>query len=139
MKLFARRPSPALAMSMAAMAVAIGGSAIAAQAGGGASDTGKIVGYAYVSDTGEVSSKLSLNLRNSNVGVEDNYFCFRHLPFKFKGIQATIDFRDSSSASSTLQALKGDFGCSGTAEAEIQTITSAGSNEAEPVFVQFYK
>lgn len=139
MKLFARRPSPAMAMSMAAMAVAIGGTAIVAQAGGGGSDTGKIVGYAYVNDSGDVTSSLSLNVRNSNVGVESDVFCFKNLPFRFKGLQAAIDYRDSSSANSTAQVVKGDYDCSGTAEAEVQTVTSEGAPEAEPVFVQFYK
>ena len=127
-----------MAMATAAMAVAIGGSAINAQ-GGGDSDTGKIVGYAFVNDNGDVSGKLSLNVRNNNVGVEDGVFCFRNLPFGFKGVQAAIDYRESSSAISTAQVVKGDFSCSGTAEAEVQTFTSGGSNEAEPVFVQFYK
>jgi len=124
---------------MAAMAVAIGGSAIAAQGGGGGSKTGEIVGYAFVNDNGNVTSNLSLNVGNGNVGVEDDIFCFRNLPFKFKGIQAVIDYRGSTSATSTTQVVKGDNNCSGTAEAEVLTVTSAGSIEAEPVFVQFYK
>lgn len=138
MKLFARRPSPAMAMSIAAMAVAVGGTAIAAQAGGGGGGTGKIVGYAYVNDAGDVSGNLSLNVRNGNVGLEGQVFCFRNLPFKFKGLQAGIDYRASSSASSTTQVLKGEYECDG-AEAEVRTVTSAGALEAEPIFVQFYK
>lgn len=128
-----------MAMSMAAMAVAIGGTAIFAQAGDGGSSGGKIVGYAYVNESGDVTKSLSLNVKSGNVSVESGVFCFSNLPFKFKGMQAEIDYRDSSSASSTAQVVKGDYSCSGNAEAEVQTFTNEGVNEAEPVFVQFYK
>jgi hypothetical protein len=129
-----------MAMATAAMVVAIGGSAIVAHGGGGGG-TGKIVGYAYINDTGDVRGNLSLNVGNKNVDVDvaDGSFCFKNLPFKFKGLQAAIDYRDSTSATSTAQVVNGNYSCSGNAEAEVTTVTSAGALEVEPIFVQFYK
>lgn len=139
MKLFARRPSPAVVMSMVAMVIAIGGSAIAAKGGNGGQKTGKIVGYAFVNDNGTVTKNLSLNVRSGNVTVENDVFCFRNLPFKFKGLQAEIDYKNSTSATSTTQVVKGTFSCNSKAQAEVQTFYGDGSNDPEPVFVQFYK
>ena len=133
------RPSPALAISLAAMAVAIGGTAIMAQAGGGgAADTGKIVGYAQVKADGDVRGKRSLNVRDRNVTVEPgSVYCFRNLPFTFKGMQATIDYDSSDTTEPHVQAAHRDpGGCGGDGE----VATSDGGGPApEPFFVVFYR
>ena len=60
---------------------------------GGRPDTGKIVGYAKVKADGSVVNNKSLNVRASNVTLEaTSAFCFRNLPFRFKGAQVSIDY-----------------------------------------------
>lgn len=135
------RPSPALAISIAAMAVAIGGTAIMAQAGGGGGrggDTGKIVGYAQVKADGDVRGKRSLNVRDRNVTVEaGSVYCFRNLPFTFKGMQATIDYDLSDTAEPHIQAAHRDpGGCGG--DGEVTTANTEGP-APEPFFVVFYR
>jgi hypothetical protein len=121
------------------MAVAIGGTAIVAQAGGGGgSDTGKIVGYAQVKADGDVQAKRSLNVKNSNVSLETGpVYCFRNLSFKFKGLQATVDYDSSDTALPHIQAArKGPGGCGG--DGEVATADALGP-APEPFFVVFYK
>jgi hypothetical protein len=131
------KPSPALAISIAAMAVAIGGTTIFAQAGGG-NDTGKIVGYAQVKADGDVRAKRSLNVNNSNVTVETgSVYCFRNLSFSFKGLQATVDYDSSNTEQPHVQgAVKGPGGCGG--DGEVTTADALGP-APEPFFVVFYK
>lgn len=137
-----RMPSPGLVVGLLALLVAIGGTAIA---GGGGSSTGKIVGYAKVKADGDVVGTKSLNVNDSNVDLDaTSAFCFKNLPFNFKGGQATIDYAGAANGDREIaQFAKGNpFGDCGASNVDAEVAT-ANANDTifapHPFYVQFYK
>jgi hypothetical protein len=137
-----RRPSGATVIALIALFVAIGGTAIAVHAHG--TSNGKIVGYARVDADGQVISSQSKNVTNADVDLkETSSYCFKHLPFTFKGAQATIDFGGIGigGASEQAEVSKGDpFHECGTTGVGAEVVTSDGDNASpQPFYVVFYK
>ena len=135
-----RRPSAALALSIAAMAVAIGGTAIVAQGSGSGPAKGNVVGYAKVDVNGDVSSKGSLNVKNSNVSPADTggIYCFKGLPFKFRGLQATVDYANSATAFPHTQVARNPGSDCPGGDALV-AISDNTNYEPSGFFVVFYK
>jgi len=113
-----------------------------ALAGRGGS-TGKIVGYARIKADGTVVAAKSLNLGQSNVTLENtSAYCFRDLPFAFKGAQVTIDYA-AAPAGETEQAefSRGNpfADCDGSG-VQAEVATSDGLTfQPEPFYIVFYK
>ena len=60
----------------------------------GGLQTGKIVGFARVQADGSVVEARSLNVTDANVTLEStSAYCFRNLPFAFKGSPVTIELQ----------------------------------------------
>jgi hypothetical protein len=136
-----KRPSPALLVSFAAMAVAIGGTAVIAQGSGSGPPKGNVVGYAQVSLNGDVSSKGSLNVKNSNVSPDDTagIYCFRGLPFKFRGLQATVNYASSSTISPHTQVARKYSGGDCPGADALVAISGNSDYQSSGFFVVFYK
>ncbi len=129
-------------IALIALFVALGGTALAVH--GHATSNGKIVGYARVDPDGNVISHQSKNVTNADVDLKETAaYCFKHLPFSFKGAQATIDLGNLGIGGATEQAevSKGDpFHECGTTGVQAEVVTSDGDNVSpEPFYVVFYK
>jgi hypothetical protein len=121
------------------------GAGVVFAGGGGGSKPGKIVGFAKVKANGDVVAGQSKKVRGSNVALEnDSAYCFRNLPFKFKGAQVTIDYgadEEGGGIGSEASFAKGDpYGdCNpGAVDAEVAT-SDGGSYETRPFYIVFYK
>ena len=127
----------AVGLGAAALVIALGGVALSAHAGksGG---SGKIVGYAHVRADGTVDAARSRNVTGANVRPQTGWYCFKRLPFEFKGIQATMDWQDSNSFD-TVSAMKGDDVCDGHADAEVHPYNTHASLESGAFYVVFYR
>ena len=142
MKTPTRRPSSATVIALVALFVALGGTALAVHGHG--TTTGKIVGYARIDADGAVIAKQSKNVTNADVDLrETSAYCFKHLPFTFKGVQASIDFGNIGIGGTSEQAevSKGDpFHECGSTGIDAEVLTSDGDTVSPmPFYVVFYK
>ena len=126
--------------AVVAVSLALGNGVVFA--GGGTTSAGKIVGYAKVRADGIVVTAKSLNVESSNVTLEsDSAYCFRNLPFKFKGAQVTLDYRDIGEFEGLAQFVLGNpYGDCEGAQVQAEVATSDGV-DWRPIgfFVVFYK
>jgi hypothetical protein len=137
-----RRLTFANVVAVIALFLALG-SGVALAGRGGA--RGTIVGYAQVKADGTVVANRSLNVAQSNVALESTAaYCFRNLPFSFKGAQVTVDYRIANTLSGETEQAEftrgNPFGdCAGSG-VQAEVATSDGLN-FEPVsfFIVFYK
>ncbi len=125
-----------------ALFLALGTGAVVASSKRGPS-TGKIVGFAKVKANGDLVATKSRNIRQSNVALENTAgYCFKHLPFKFKGAQVTIDYSKVSDGQTEQAefAIGDPFADCTSNDVEAEVATSDGTNFApQPFFIQFYK
>jgi hypothetical protein len=125
-----------------ALFLALGTGAVLASGNRGSS-SGKIVGYARVKANGDVIAARSRNIDNANVKQENiAAYCFRHLPFQFKGAQVTIDYGkigDGRSEQAEFAIGNPYDDCAGS-KVEAEVATSNGADFAkEAFFIQFYR
>ncbi len=128
-------------VAVLALFLALGTGAVLAS--GRHASTGKVVGYARVKPTGAVVASKSLNVDSSNVRREStSAYCFRHLPFNFKGAQVTIDYSKAPDGAKEEAefALGNPFhDCAGN-NVQAEVSTSNGTDfEPQAFFIEFYK
>jgi hypothetical protein len=136
-----RKPSPALIVSLVAVLLAVGGTAF-----GGGSSNGRIVAYAKVNADGGVAERKSLNIGDGNVLLHPtSLYCFKNLPFRFKGAQVTIDFGGVANGSREIAEFAlGDPNGGACETSNVDAVVSTadantGAFVPHPFFVQFYK
>jgi hypothetical protein len=138
------KPTYANVTATLALFFALGAGVVFAGGGGGAKP-GKVVGYAKVKANAGVVARQSKNIRNSNVALEnDAAYCFRNLPFRFKGAQVTIDYgadKDGGGIGSEASFAKGDpYGDCDPGAVDAEVATSDGANYGpRPFYIVFYK
>ena len=134
-----RRLTFANVVAVMALFLALGNGVVHAAGGSGA---GKIVGFARVKADGTVVAAKSFNVQSSNVTLESSSaYCFRDLPFAFKGAQVTIDYSGSENGLETAQFARGDpfDDCAGDGvQAEVAT-TDGIDFQPQSFYVVFYK
>lgn len=125
--------------ALLALVLALGNGVVFA---GGGTSNGRIVGYARVRANGTVIGNRSLNVTSSNVTLEStSAFCFRDLPFNFKGAQVTMDYGATGVAPLEASfALGNPWGDCDGADVQAEVATSDGTSFGpEPFFIVFYR
>jgi hypothetical protein len=134
------RPSAGVVIGLLALCVAIGGTAIAG--GGKKPKTGTIVGYAQVKANGDVRTTKSLNVTNANVDVfldDPSTYCFKNLPFNYKGAQVTMDdYSVKHPVDIAASFAKSGFRCEAGYNASVLT-SGGGGDFPLGFYVVFYK
>ena len=105
-------------------------------------NTGRIAAYAKVRENGSVVARKSLNVRSTHVNLEaTSAYCFRNLPFRFKGAVVTIDYATAETAVTEASFARGNpFGdCAGSnVDAEVATSDDAGY-DPQGFYIEFYR
>jgi hypothetical protein len=152
------RPSPSMAVALAALVVAAAGVAVA-QPGATSSKSkpvttkkvkkianaqiaalGNPVAFAHVSASGVVDTGRSKKITTGNVTAQGSgIYCFRNLGFAFKGADITTDYDDSTNEFDPQFGVANPGPCSPAAQAYVAMITNDGAASTNGGFyIAFY-
>jgi hypothetical protein len=141
------RPSPSMAVALAALVIAAAGVAVA-QPGATSSKKSKAVttkkarkianqqiaalgnpiAFAHVSASGVVDSGRSKNITTANVTAQGSgTYCFRGLGFAFKGADITTDYDDSTNEFDPQFGVANPGPCASAAQAYVVMVTNNGA------------